>query len=106
MADKDAAAEKLIAAHFQLEPGLVQIYRVHAHNEADPDEPIKLVEVNTDTIATGSFEAYGFAPSRETPFPTLIAEVTPDELLELQRQGRWPSAWDLSRAKKFVREAA
>lgn len=106
MPDKDTAAENLIASHFQLEPGLVQVYRVISQNEADPDEPIKLVEINTATIATGNFEAYGFAPSGKTPFPTLIAEVTPDELAELQRQGRWPSAWDLTRATKFSRKAA
>jgi len=31
----------------------------------------------------GSFEVYGLAPTRDVPFPTLIAEVTPEEFAEL-----------------------
>ncbi len=106
MPNKDAVAAELIHWHFQIEPGLVAVYRVTNDRESDPKEPIKLIEVNADTIATGSFEAYGFAATREVPFPTLIAEVTPDELAELRRNGRLPTGWDVDGAKQYVRSAA
>ena len=106
MPNKDAVAAELIHWHFQIEPGLVAVYRVTNDRESDPKEPIKLIEVNADTIATGSFEAYGFAAPREVPFPTLIAEVTPDELAELRRNGRLPAGWDVDGAKQYVRSAA
>jgi len=106
MADKDSIAADLINWHFKVEPGLVTVYRVTNDNEADPKEPIKLIEVNAQTVATGTFEAYGFAPTREVPFPTLIAEVTPDELVELRRSGKLPPGWDIAGAKQYFPSAA
>lgn len=104
--DKDQVAEELIRWHFQVEPGLVKVYRVLAVNENDPTEPIKLVEVNDQTASTGTFEAYGFAPTRDVPWPTLIAEVTPSELADLLRGGRIPAGWDLEHARQYLRPAA
>lgn len=106
MPDKDTVAADLINWHFKVEPGLVTVYRVTNENEADPKEPIKLIEVNAQTVATGSFEAYGFAPTREVPFPTLIAEVTPDEFAELCRSGKIPPGWDIAGAKQYFPNAA
>jgi hypothetical protein len=45
------------------------VYRIVNDNEASPDEPIKLLEVNGATLATGSVEVFGFGPSRDLPFP-------------------------------------
>lgn len=106
MPDKDSVAEDLIRWHFQVEPGLVRVYRVISKNEDDPREPIKLIEVNDQTVSTGSFEAYGFAPTLDVPFPTLIAEVTPGELEELRRSGRIPEGWDVEHAIQYQRPAA
>lgn len=106
MPDKDTIAADLINWHFKVEPGLVTVYRVTNENEADPKEPIKLIEVNAQTVATGSFEAYGFAPTRDVPFPTLIAEVTPDEFAELRRNGKIPRGWDIAGAKQYFPSAA
>lgn len=99
-------AADLINWHFKVEPGLVTVYRVTNENEADPKEPIKLIEVNAQTVATGSFEAYGFAPTRDVPFPTLIAEVTPDEFAELRQSGKIPRGWDIAGAKQYFPSAA
>jgi hypothetical protein len=106
MPDKDTIAAQLIRWHFEVEPGLLAVYRVTNDNEDDPAEPIKLIEVNTATVSTGSLEAFGFAPTKNVPYPTLIAEVTQDELDELRRSRRLPAGWDIERAERFVRPAA
>jgi hypothetical protein len=104
--DKDTIAVDLIRWHFQVEPGLITVYRVINENEGDPAEPIKLIEVNAHPVSTGSLEAFGFAATKDVPYPTLIAEVTPDELDELRRSRRLSAGWDIERAECFSRPAA
>ena len=106
MADKNASAEELIRWHFEVEPGLEVVYRAMAANEDDPSEPIKLLEVNSDTVETRDFPAFGFPPTKEFPFKTIIAEVTPEALTRLQREGKIPAVWDLHRAKRYLRQVA
>lgn len=106
MRDKTTVAEELIRWHFEVEPALVRVLRVLGPNEDDPDEPIKLIEVNTATLATGHFEAYGFAPTRDVPFRTLIAEVTPDELARWRAESSLPKGWDVDGARHYERPAA
>lgn len=106
MPDKDAIAADLINWHFQVEPGLVSVYRIISENEADASEPIKLVEVNTRTMATGTFDAFGFAATPDVPYRTVIAEVTPQEFVEFRNTGRFPRGWDIASAKQYSRPAA
>ena len=107
MMTKDQAAADLIQWHFRIEPGLTVVFRVLSDNEDDPNEPIKLVEVNAETVATGSFEPYRFAPTKDTPYPTSIAEVTPEEIEALRSTpGAIPDSWNLERARTFRRPAA
>ena len=106
MNDKTTAAEFLIQRHFEVEPGMEVIYRILGDNEDDPNEPIMLLEVNGDSLPTRDFNAFGFAPSEDVPFTTLIAEVTPDELDRLRRERRLPSGWDIARGKPYYRRAA
>lgn len=107
MKSKDQVAKELIEWHFQIEPGLSVIFRVISENENDPKEPIKLIELNEATIATDQFEAYRFAPTEDVPYPTLIAEVTPQEFDRLKaRPGAIPSSWNLVTAERYLRQAA
>jgi len=107
MPNKEQVAEELIRWHFQVEPGLIAVYRIISDNEDAPEEPIKLLEVNVATVSTGAFEAFGFAPTQDVPYPTLIAEVTPDELEQLRAApGAIPAEWALSCARQYDREAA
>lgn len=106
MPSKDEIARRLILWHFEVEPGLVEVHRILSDNEDDPAEPIKLLEINTATVATGTFEAYRFAPTRDVPYPTLIAEVTPDELEQLRAEGLIPETWNLERVQIHRRPAA
>jgi hypothetical protein len=105
--DKDRAARDLIQHHFAVEPELRAVYRILSANETSPEEPIKLLEVNAATVATGSVEVFGFAPSKSTPFSVMIAEVTPEELEQLKANPlAMPQGWSLAQAEVFERGRA
>jgi hypothetical protein len=107
MATKDDVAKELVQHHFQVEPELRVVYRILGDEEASPGVPIRLLEVNAATVATGSIEVFGFAPSQGVPFPVEIAEITPDELAAFQKTpGALPAGWDLSKAIVFERPKA
>ena len=101
---KDDVARNLIHCHFRIEPDLSLIYRVRSEREDDPDEPIKLIEVNDYTLATGMVDAFRFARTKEFPFPTVIAEITPGEHQQL-RAGKLPlpRGWSLDGADVYER---
>src|SRR5258706_3347004 len=101
---KDDAAKLLITWHFDIEPEMTEIYRFVSSNEEDPEEPIRLLEVNEVTVPTGNVEVFGFRPSADVPFWTHVAEITPHEL-ERIRSGQipLPNGWDLQRAQRYRR---
>ncbi|HKY41318.1 MAG TPA: hypothetical protein VJN18_35540 [Polyangiaceae bacterium] len=104
---KDETVRELAAWHFGVEPELTQVIRIVGENENEPDEPIKLLEINAATVSTGSVEPFAFAPSASVPFPTLIAEVSPEEFEKISRQElRLPDGWSLAGAEHFKRPRA
>jgi hypothetical protein len=104
---KDQVARELVDAHFRVEPALSRIYRIRSEREDDPQEPIKLLEVNANTVATGSIEPFAFAPTKDTPSPTVIAEITPEEHKRLQAgEIALPHGWSLVGADTFDRTRA
>jgi hypothetical protein len=107
MPTKDEVVTSLAAQHFRVEPDLSRVVRIVSANENAPDEPIKLLEVNAATVATGSVEAFGFAPTPAVPFATLIAEVTPEEYARIERNEiRLPEGWSLANAQQIPRPEA
>lgn len=107
MRTKDEVVTTLAEQHFRVEPELSRVIRIVSANESAPDEPIKLIEVNAATFATGSVEAFGFAPTRDVPFATLIAEVTPEEYARIENNEiSLPDGWSLDNAQQFPRPAA
>lgn len=107
MATKEDATRELAEWHFGVEPDLERVIRIVGDREDAPGEPIKLLEVNAATVATGSVEAYAFAPSMSVPFPTVIAEVTPDEYARIERNELpLPKGWSLARAQEYARPRA
>jgi hypothetical protein len=95
---KDQATHDLAMWHFGVEPDLRQVIRIVADNDDAAGEPIKLLEVNAATVATGSVEAYAFAGSASVPFSTVIAEVTPEEFDRIRRNEiQLPKGWSLDR---------
>ncbi len=105
MPSKDQVARELIEVHFKTEPHLQAVYRMMTDNEASVTEPIKLLEVNAATVGTGEVTPFEFAPTQEVPFPTIIAEVTPDEFeAVLGGRSRLPRGWRFDHAQRFTRE--
>jgi hypothetical protein len=74
-----------------------RIFRIVGPDESHPREPIKLLEVNRNTIASGIVPLH-FGPHAATGvcYPTVIVEITPEEFLELQRKRlALPDHWSL-----------
>ncbi|MFI5301731.1 MAG: hypothetical protein ACHREM_26885 [Polyangiales bacterium] len=104
---KDEAARELANWHFGVEPDLQRVIRIVAENEDEPNEPIKLLEVNAATVASGSVEPFAFAPSESVPFPTVIAEITPEEYERIKSdQMTLPAGWSLAKTQLFERPRA
>jgi len=103
---RDTVARELIAWHFRVEPELQRVFILRSGVDASPDAPIRLLEVNASTPATGSVEPYGFAPTVDVPFRTVIAEITPEEYEQLLANPaalKHPPGWDLSFAEEVTR---
>jgi len=84
---KAEAVRKLAEAHFSLEKGMKKIFRLKAKEEVEdaPAEPIKLLEVNSATVASGVLPLhFGPAPASGIPFASIIIEVTPEEFKRIQ----------------------
>ena len=96
------AAWELVKWHFETEPDLQRVYVILGRE----GEPIRLLEVNEAAIRNDRFEAYAFAPTQDLPFPTAIAEVTPDELMRFQDTNALPAHWDLAQAEVIDRPKA
>jgi hypothetical protein len=103
--DRAVAAEKLEVAkelakkHYELEAGLTQIFRItgKAAVEVVRAEPIKLLEVNENTVPSGVMPLhFGPAPASGITFPSVIVEVTPDEFRKIQlHELKLPEGWEI-----------
>ena len=95
MITKDQCAIELAQMHYQVEDGITTIIRFTNDREALPGEPIKLLEVNENTVPAGIMPLF-FAPlpARGILFPSVIVEVTPDEFRALQlKEISLPNGW-------------
>ncbi len=102
--EKDRIAKELIEWQLETEPATSAVYRFISDNEDSPDEPLKLLHVNDETMETGRVSAFLFAGTEEAPFFTAIAVITPNEMKRVEAgEIALPDGWDLSRAKKFER---
>jgi hypothetical protein len=101
---KDDAARILARRHYEIEPGISRVIRLMGANERDPKEPIKLLEVNRNTIPAGIVPLH-FGP-HGIRFATVIVEITPREFEEV-RKGflRLPEGWTMDRQYPKPRNA-
>jgi hypothetical protein len=83
MKTKDQVARELAMAHSSIEPSVAKIVRLISDREDQADEPIKLLELNLDTIPSGIVPVF-FGPSDEIPFPSVVVEVTQKEFAEVE----------------------
>jgi hypothetical protein len=95
--EKAKVAKELAKKHFQIEPGLTKVIRFSgsAQVEFRPTEPIKLLEVNQNTVASGVLPlGFGPAPASGITFPSIIVEVTPEEYEKIKKKEMaLPQGW-------------
>jgi hypothetical protein len=110
--NKDDVADLLAQAHYSIEPAITEIYRVvrGGGKEADPNEPIKLLEVNSHTIPSGIVPVYFRShPASGVYYPSEIIEVTPEEYAQLRSNTmRLPDDWSIDKLieRRDVEEGA
>jgi RNA polymerase subunit RPABC4/transcription elongation factor Spt4 len=97
--EKAKVAKELAKKHYQVEPGLTHVIRCSgaAEIEFGPAEPIKLLEVNENTVPAGVMPLhFGPAPASGITFPSIIVEVTPDEFEKIKKQElALPAGWGI-----------
>jgi hypothetical protein len=95
--DKAEVARALAKKHYQAEVGLQRIFRLtgSAEVEGRPVEPIKLLEVNANTVPSGVLPvSFGPAPASGIPYPSVIVEVSPEEFAKIQtHELTLPKGW-------------
>ena len=99
MPDKDTEARTLALKHYQIETGMTEIFRISgsADAERNPNEPIKLLEVNQNTISAGIMPIqFGPSPASGFHFPSIILEITPEEYGQIERKElTLPNGWTI-----------
>jgi hypothetical protein len=95
---KTEIAEELARKHFEIESGLTRIFRITNHAEPQPAEPIKLLEVNENTVPSGILPLhFGPVPDNGIPYGPIIVEITPDEFQKLQaHELTLPDGWQIA----------
>mgnify|MGYP001103580782 CR=1 FL=1 len=89
MSTKDEEALELARKHYEIESGLIRIFRVTASADVElkPTEPIKLLEVNENTVPSGIMPIhFGPSPASGLHYSSIILEVTPDEFERIRNQ--------------------
>jgi hypothetical protein len=85
--------------HDQAEAGLQAVFRLtgSAEVEVRPIEPINLLEVNTNTVASGVLPVqFGPAPASGIPYPSIIVEVSPEEFEKIKtKELKLPKGWQV-----------
>lgn len=75
MPTRDEAARSLVLHHFEVEPELKAVYVLANDQETGLEEPIRLLEVNDGTLATGTVEVFSFGPSRNNSWLAVLRVV-------------------------------
>ncbi len=98
VAERETVARELASKHYEIEAGLTHIYWItSAREESSKMEPIKLLEVNENTVPSGIMPIqFGPSPASGVYYPSVIVEVTPYEFAKI-RSGelRLPEGWSL-----------
>jgi hypothetical protein len=97
----ESIVEKLIHEHFDLDENLEKVMWINPEKTSE----IRLIQITADTFPTGDVLSFYFPPSKEVPYPLLIAQVTPEEWRQVLRDEiPLPEEWSLKNHKVFSRE--
>lgn len=96
---KSKVAQQLAKAHYRIDPGIELILQLKATpgRERNPKEPIKLLEVNENTMAAGIQPVlFGPQPKSGIDFCSVIVAVTPKEYRRIKtKRMSLPHGWRL-----------
>lgn len=97
--DRLKAATVVASKHYAVESGMEEIVLYSADHgvERVEREPLKLLEVNANTISSGVMPLhFGPAPEFGFDYPSVIIEVTPEEYDQIRSHRlRLPAGWDI-----------
>lgn len=97
-AAREKAALELARKHVEAEPGLTRVILFSGgHGSAAPTtEPIKLVAINSTTVAAGVMPLhFGPLPESGVALPSIIIEVTPEEYQRIEaHELTLPEGWE------------
>ena len=110
MIDVAEAAETLARKHYDLEPGLVRIFRINVGaTDEGGDACIRLLEVSEDTPESGVMPLhFGAIPASGVPLPSVIIEVSPAEFERIRSNDlKLPEGWTIGQelARSSVAES-
>jgi hypothetical protein len=97
MNDREEAAKLLAKRHYLFEPAITEIRTINSRAISEPNEPIRLLEVNANTVASGIMPLrFDAVPASGIPYTSVIVEVTPEEYERIkQNQLKLPDGWVL-----------
>ena len=96
--NKYQAAKALADAHYAVDPGITAIFRLEGPPslESDPREPIKLLEVNSNSAPLGIRPVF-FGADSNIPFPSIVVDIAPEEYRDiLAGKLPLPNGWKTS----------
>ena len=103
VAQQEESAKNLVEKHYELEPGLTHVIRFSGSADVmeQAKEPIKLLEVNKNTVPAGVMPlGFDSAPDAGIRFPSVIIEVTPEEFAKIQtKELKLPKGWEYRRGE-------
>lgn len=96
---KAAVAAHLAMVHYQIEPGMRDIFELESPSSQNGEETIRLLEVNGNSTGEGIYPLFfGAHPARGVPFPSVIVEVTPEEFEKIKLDpSQLPNGWRLGK---------
>ncbi len=100
--DLAKVTETLARMHYEIEPGLVRIFRlkVGAAGDTGGDACIRLLEVSEDTPESGVMPLhFSPLPASGVPLPSVIIEVSPAEFERIRSNDlKLPDGWTIGEA--------
>ncbi|HET6879169.1 MAG TPA: hypothetical protein VFI31_03375 [Pirellulales bacterium] len=106
MPDREVETRELAERHYAVEGGVTDIFilRDTENGVVEPDgngaaqrEPIRLLEVNENTVPTGIYPIqFAPAPTSGIHFSSVIVEITPEEFKKIQNDElHLPNGWEI-----------
>lgn len=95
--ERTTVIQRLAHRHYLFEPNITEIREIVSDSNSPADEPIRLLEVNENTVPSGvmplGFDAF---PESGVPYPSVIVEVTPEEYERIKsNELKLPVGWAL-----------